>query len=392
MKKIIALIALAASVAGVSAQNAVSSSKFLDNWSVGTDGGISTNLHEWDTPNGGVWGIQLTKGVTPVLSLEFSGQLGFNDDANWNALRSKNAVDNFTVMGSVKVNLMNWFLGYQGQPRLFELQAKGGVGYMGMLYPKTQTTAQHNSTVVKLGLDFDFNLGQEKAWTVSLRPAIVMRGCKEDKKCETGADCGAYSHNALAQLTAGVTYHFKNSNGKHYFTFAPLRSQSEIDSLNAVINNTRALAEKEREQARHALDEKDQQIEGLRKALSDCESREPVKEVSTEKSMECYVYFRQGKSTIDASQQPNVERIATFLKNHSEARVVIFGYASPEGSVEVNERLANQRADAVKNSLINKYGINASRIDAAGKGVGDSFSEPDWNRVSICTIQNEANK
>ena len=28
-----------------------------------------------------------------------------------------------------------------------------------------------------------------------------------------------------------------------------------------------------------------------------------------------------------------------------------------------------------------------SRITAEGQGVGDMFTEPDWNRVSICTIE-----
>lgn len=39
------------------------------------------------------------------------------------------------------------------------------------------------------------------------------------------------------------------------------------------------------------------------------------------------------------------------------------------------------------NLLVRKYRINATRITAEGQGVGNMFSEPDWNRVSICTIQ-----
>ncbi len=383
MRKVIALIAVCAFVAGAQAQTTVNGSKFFDNWSIGVDGGVSTNLHDWDTPNGGVVGLQFTKGITPVVSFEFSGQLGFNDNANFNVRRSANVIDNWSVMGSTKINLMNWFGGYNGKPRLFEIQARGGIGYLGYLYPGK---GDRGDALVKLGVDFDFNLGQQKAWTLSLRPAVLLRGNKSYISCDRN-DCESYSHNGLAQITAGVSYHFKNSNGKHYYTKAVIRSQSEVDSLNAIINATRERAERELGEARHALDEKDRQIEGLRKALSDCENRAPIEKVSTEKSMECYVYFRQGKSTIDASQQPNVERIATFLKNHSGARVVINGYASPEGSVEVNERLAQARAEAVKTSLEKKYGISGARIDAIGKGVGDAFSEPDWNRVSICTIQ-----
>ena len=60
----------------------------------------------------------------------------------------------------------------------------------------------------------------------------------------------------------------------------------------------------------------------------------------------------------------------SYLKNHKEAKVNILGYASPEGSAEVNERIANQRAEAVKNMLVNKYRIDARRITAKGQGVG----------------------
>ena len=83
---------------------------------------------------------------------------------------------------------------------------------------------------------------------------------------------------------------------------------------------------------------------------------------------------------------PNVERIATYLRNHKDAGVVIKGYASPEGSAEVNERIARQRAEAVRNMLVNRYRIAKDRIVAEGQGVGYMFEEPDWNRVSICTI------
>ena len=83
---------------------------------------------------------------------------------------------------------------------------------------------------------------------------------------------------------------------------------------------------------------------------------------------------------------PNVERVATYMKNHSGSRVEILGYASPEGSAEINAKLSKARAEAVKKILVKTYGISASRIKAEGQGVGNMFKEPDWNRVSICTL------
>lgn len=104
------------------------------------------------------------------------------------------------------------------------------------------------------------------------------------------------------------------------------------------------------------------------------------------------VFFRIGSSAITADQQPNVEMVASYLKNHKDAKVDIKGYASPDGSEEINIRLANARAQAVKDALINKYKINANRISAQGEGIGNMFSEESWNRVSVCTIEDGSNK
>ena len=75
------------------------------------------------------------------------------------------------------------------------------------------------------------------------------------------------------------------------------------------------------------------------------------------------------------------------MRNHKEAGVVIKGYASPEGSEELKERSARQRAEAVQKMLVNKYGISKERIVAEGQGIGYMFEEPDWNRVSKMCIR-----
>lgn len=109
--------------------------------------------------------------------------------------------------------------------------------------------------------------------------------------------------------------------------------------------------------------------------------------VKTARIPESIITFRQGKSSVDASQLPNVERVASYMNKHPETKVVIKGYASPEGSAELNARLAAARAEAVKTILVKRYRVAADRVTAEGQGVGDMFTEPDWNRVSICTIE-----
>ena len=192
---------------------------------------------------------------------------------------------------------------------------------------------------------------------------------------------------AAFELMAGVAYHFKNkSNGKHYMSFLKAYDQAEVDGLNAKINDLRSqVNDKDAQLAKLAADKRD-----LQKQLNDARNQKPIIETKTitnsTNSLEQTVTFRQGKSIVDASQLPNVERVATFLKNHKNSTVDIKGYASPEGSAEINAKIAKARAEAVKTILVNKYKIAANRINAEGQGVGNMFSEADWNRVSICTI------
>lgn len=388
MKKILMIVAVCAACATANAQGALKETKCGDNWSLGIDGGINTNLHQWHH-GGGVLGLQVTKGITPVVSLEFSGQIGLNDIAwkgdgySWAGIEGydKKHISTISAIASTKINLMNWFGGYKGAPRLFEIQARGGVGY----HRYVQDEKQGNSAVLKVGLDFDFNVGKEKAWTLSLRPAI-MTDIISSGVNRNATESFAKGDFSTAQLTAGLTYHFQNRDGSRHFQQARLYDQDEINRLNAQINVLRGESAQKSgriSQLENELAKKPKEVV-VEKQKVVTETKVETKE---EHSLECLVYFGQGKTTISPAQLPNVERIATFMKNNKDSKVVIYGYASPEGSVEINERIANQRADAVKNLLVNRYKISADRITAKGKGVGDSFSEPDWNRVSICTIE-----
>ena len=186
---------------------------------------------------------------------------------------------------------------------------------------------------------------------------------------------------SVVQLNAGIVYKFKNSNGTHNFKIAELRDQSEIDALNAQVNSLRGeLSGKDSE-----LDAKDRKIADLEKALEDCKnSKQPVYvRPVTATNLQPTVLFRQGKSVIDPAQYAPIELIATYMKNHPEAKVEIKGYASPEGSAEINQKLSEERAEAVKNALVKKYKISADRLTTKGMGATDKlFEQVEFNRVA----------
>ena len=374
MKKFIAVIVACLTCSGIYAQRAYEGANLGDNWSIGIHAGVTTPLtHSAFFPNmRATWGLGIGKQLTPFFGMGVEAMTSINTTA------SKTAFDNTNVSLLTSVNLSNLFAGYWGTPRLFEIETVAGLGW---LHYAQNGNGDRNSISSKLGLNFNFNLGEAKAWTIGIKPALVydLNACGE-------RNVGFNANRAAWEITAGLKYHFRCSNGKHHISFAKLYDQAEVDALNEQVNNLRQ-TNVDQEAELTAANQRNAELE---QQLADCKNQGPVIVTDTitshKKTLESVVTFRQGGVSVVASQTPNVERIATYLKNHEKATVSIKGYASPEGKAEVNARIAQQRADAIKSLLVKRYKIAENRITAEGQGVGNMFEEPDWNRVSICTI------
>lgn len=373
MKRFGLLAAAVVMAMSVSAQT-VTESKTFDNFYIGINGGVATATtgHGWLKnlqPNAG---LRIGRNFTPVFGMAVESNAYFKNTNGFTTGTLVNAL-NTSLLGTV--NLTNWFGGYKGEPRVFEVSALYGLGW-GHIFGTPTEEYKTDMLTSKVGLDFAFNFGSDKQWQFYLEPAIIYslngngyQGVKYD------------IDRSVVQLNAGIVYKFKNSNGTHNFKIAELRGQSEIDALNAQVNSLRGeLSGKDSE-----LDAKDRKIADLEKALEDCKnSKQPVYvRPVTATNLQPTVLFRQGKSVIDPAQYAPIELIATYMKNHPEAKVEIKGYASPEGSAEINQKLSEERAEAVKNALVKKYKISADRLTTKGMGATDKlFEQVEFNRVA----------
>lgn len=386
MKKVLLIAALILGMGVANAQVTVQGSKFSDNWSLTLKAGGVSPFQNYPVIKStrGLIGLELRKQITPVFGMALDYNLGVNTSSwgkKYGMQPSRNAFDGSNLLLDGIININNMLVGYKGAPRLCEVELVLGAGWGHAYWASAQNMRDYNFMTTKLGFNLNFNLGESKAWTIGVKPAIVWQLDHPSAQAYNSFN----ANHATLELTAGLTYHFKNSNGTHHFVIADLSNQAELDALNARINELRGqLAD-----AKSNLDDCNAAKDKLQKDLDECLNRpEKVVEVAKKNEVpETIVTFDQGKSVISKSQYPNVQRVATYLKSHKDAKVVIEGYASPEGSKEINERLGNARAAAVKDMLVKTYKISADRIEAAGKGVGDVFEEPDWNRVSICTIE-----
>jgi outer membrane protein OmpA-like peptidoglycan-associated protein len=175
---------------------------------------------------------------------------------------------------------------------------------------------------------------------------------------------------------------------------APARVNNvELDLLNGQINDLRNQLANAQNASNARIAQLENDLAAANRALANCKNdlnaakNKPAGVVDNNKQfMSVLVHFPVNKTAVSADQQPNVERIAAYMKSHPEATCTINGYASKEGPADNNMKLAEGRAASVKDMLVRKYGIDAKRINAAGQGISNMFDKLSWNRVSICEI------
>ncbi|MCM1483531.1 MAG: OmpA family protein [Muribaculaceae bacterium] len=322
----------------------------------------------------GTAGLHIQKQVSPAFALGVESLFGINTSTQNRGISSSTVFDNSYVGAYGAVNLFNLFGGYKCDGRAFDIEVAAGAGW-GHTYYNKAVGSDHNYFATKAGLNFNFNVTRNL--TISVKPSVIW-DMSDVSVAQTSA---AYDiHKANFNLVAGVTYKFGEG-----FRCADVRNIAEIDALNAQINQLRG----ELDACAAAVAAGQAQNAALAAELAACQNKKPevVKEVNNTLNSVRYIFYRIGSSVITPDQQPNVEMVAAYLKNHKDAKVVIKGYASQDGNEEFNIKLAEARAQSVKTALMKKYGIAESRIQAEGQGIGHMFSEESWNRVSICTIE-----
>lgn len=80
------------------------------------------------------------------------------------------------------------------------------------------------------------------------------------------------------------------------------------------------------------------------------------------------IEFNSGKTDVAAMYHAQLEDLAVFLKTHANTTAVIEGHTDSSGSLALNKKLSLARAEAVKNYLVTKLGIESRRLSAVGFG------------------------
>ena len=313
--------------------NYTGSSKFTDNVSVTVQGGVLTsfdNFYSGHTAMAPIVLVGVDKYVNPWFGVGVEARtLIGTGNGSYN---TKTTFDWVNLSGYAKFNVLNMF-NYNGERRTFE-----PVVYTGLGWGHSTACLHTNQATYRAGVELNLNLGKEKAWGIVLNPSVVWGGMTDYK---------LNKHNGSFEVTAGVVYHFKTSNGTRTFAKPRLYSQSEIDALNARIK------------------ELDSKPAVIKEVINNTSVTDVVEKTYI-------VTFAKSKADLTDDAKVNLNKIT--------GTVVIEASASPEGTTEFNQKLSEDRANTVK-SYLESRGVKVTK--ATGLGVVGNES----NRIAIVTVQ-----
>jgi hypothetical protein len=369
MKKFILTVIIAfMMIFSANAQVATENAKLFDNTYVGVEVGATTPLNFNSMfPVNPVAGIKFGKELTPVFGLELEGLAMFGDNVyRWGVngsipaegkmnVHQNGSVNTFVKATNVGLNgTINWsnlLFGYRGAPRVFEVKTNTGFGwlhYYGDFTPNFPVggyivAGKRNVLSAKTAIDFAFNLGKLKAHTITLSPGVYW-GLNEIGNVKFNKNYAQFG------VMLGYTYHFKTSNGTHYFkTYDVGAMMSEIDRLN----------------------------DELAKKPTEVRVEVPV-EVPVPGPIvgfnETYVFFAKNSAELSGEAK-------TVLDN-LEGTYDVVGSASIEGTKEYNLDLSERRAATVAKYLIdNNPKVTVNSI--SGIGAVDATT----GRVVVLTLK-----
>lgn len=144
-------------------------------------------------------------------------------------------------------------------------------------------------------------------------------------------------------------------------------------------------AEIEAEMARMEAEmaEMEAQMEMMEDEMEETEEQLLIEEVETvEVPNNVEIYFDNSSASLSVDQKLQLASVVSFLNENADYQVGVTGYANKLGASDKNEALSAQRAEAVRQYLINQ-GINDTRIFK--RAFGDKYSQetPDYRKVII---------
>ena len=168
----------------------------------------------------------------------------------------------------------------------------------------------------------------------------------------------------VLNATAGLTYRF---NFRHFLK-TPVMDPSEIDALNRQINELR------------------------NRPVTVCPPvvvcPPEIQVIERREILLTPVFFTLDSYVVRDNQLISIAKAAQYLIDNPKSRIQIAAYADRNtGNPAHNLKLSQNRANAVANVLVDKFGVSRGRLDVTHFGDKvQPFDQNDWNRVAIFIV------
>jgi len=80
------------------------------------------------------------------------------------------------------------------------------------------------------------------------------------------------------------------------------------------------------------------------------------------------IHFDTGKADVKPESEATLKEIAKLLQKNAQLKLYVVGHTDNVGTLAANTELSQRRAEAVLKILTSKFGVAASRLQAAGDG------------------------
>lgn len=87
------------------------------------------------------------------------------------------------------------------------------------------------------------------------------------------------------------------------------------------------------------------------------------------------ILFASGSDKIENSSAQILNQIGEAMQSAKDAQFLIIGHTDSDGDDSANQKLSQDRANAVKNYLTQKFGIDASKLMCVGKGEAEPVAD-----------------
>ncbi|MDD5657842.1 MAG: OmpA family protein [Elusimicrobia bacterium] len=87
------------------------------------------------------------------------------------------------------------------------------------------------------------------------------------------------------------------------------------------------------------------------------------------------VYFDTAKDVVKPEYNGELAKVADFMKKYPTTQAEIEGHTDNVGKADFNRQLSQRRADAVRQALVDRFQVDASRLTAKGYGPDRPISD-----------------